>query len=236
MRLSPPDRAYYRTLGPALSCMVLLAGVRRQSMDLDEAAALLGQVTDGPAVSRMLILLADDARWDGIAAAVARLAGYLDGNDVPIDYQRRRRLDYAGLLTPQQWAGLCRRTGTGPGHGEREKMARCLLFARVSGLPLESARDFDTDDDPTYFRAQTYRFAALRTPELAAALDDAARDFLARNGVRDEPLTWQPPPGLLGGLGLPGPDPSLIDVPRLHELVRGGARPSQHTAVALCGP
>jgi hypothetical protein len=54
-------------------------------------AARLGSVTDGPIISRLLQLLADNPHWDAIAAAVTRLAAYLDDNDVPIDYQRRRR-------------------------------------------------------------------------------------------------------------------------------------------------
>src|SRR5262249_48449008 len=84
-----------------------------------------------------------------------------------------------------------------------------------------------------YFRAETARFAAIRTPELAAALDETARDFLARHRIRGEPVTWQPPVSLLNDLKLPGPDPSLIDVTRLHELVRERKRPVQHAAEVL---
>jgi AraC-like DNA-binding protein len=84
------------------------------------------------------------------------------------------------------------------------------------------------------FRAETARFAALRTPELAAALDEIARGFLARHRVGGEPVSWHPPVSLLSDLDLPGPDPSLIDVTRLHELVReGGAHPVQRAAEVL---
>lgn len=196
-------------------------------MELDEVATRLGSVTDGRTISRLLQFLADDPHWDAIADAVTRLAAYLDDNDVPIDYQRRRRLDYSDLLPPQQWLDLCRRTGMPPGRG---KMARCLLFARISGLPVEAAADFGTAVGEAYFRAETARFAALRTPELAAALDEAARNFLAKHRVRGEPVAWQPPMSLLKGLDLPGPDPSLIDVTRLHELAREGGHPVQRVA------
>jgi hypothetical protein len=111
-------------------------------------------------------------------------------------------------------------------------MARCLLFARISGLPVEAAPDFGVTDE-AYFRAETARFAAIRTPELAAALDETARDFLAKHHVRGEPLAWHPPLSLLGDLDLPGPDPSLIDVARLHELVRERANSVQHAAKVL---
>lgn len=73
----------------------------------------------------------------------------------------------------------------------------------------------------------------MRTPELTAALDEVARDFLAKHRVRGEPVAWHPPLSLLSDLDLPGPDPSLIDVARLHELVQERAHPVQHTAGVL---
>jgi hypothetical protein len=229
VRLNSSDGAYHRTVAPVLSSAVLLVG---NPMGLDEVAARLGSVTDDRTISRLLQILAGNPRWAAIATAVTRLADYLDDYDVPIDYQRRRRLDYSGLLPPEQWLDLCRRTGVPPGHGRRDKMARSLLCARISGLPIEAAPDFAAAGE-AYFRAETARFAAIRTPELATALDDAARAFLARHRVRGEPVTWHPPASLLSDLDLPGPDPSLIDVTRLHELVRERARPVKHAAEIL---
>jgi hypothetical protein len=229
VRLSPPDGAYSRILAPVLSGTVLLVG---NPMELDEAATKLGSVIDGRTISRLLQFLADDPHWDAIAAAVTRLAAYLDDNDVPIDYQRRRWLDYTDLLPSQQWLDLCRRTGVPPGQGRRDKMARCLVFARISGLPVEAAPDFASTGE-AYFRAEIARFAVTRTPELAAALDGIARDFLTGHRVRGEPVTWHPPLGLLSDLDLPGSDPSLIDIARLHGLVQGRAHPVQHAAEVL---
>lgn len=134
---------------------------------------------------------------------------------------------------PRQWLGLCRRTGISPGQGRRDKIARCLLFAHISGLPIQAAPDFATTGGEAYFRAETACFAAISTPELAAALDETARDFLARHRIRGEPVTWRPPLSLLSDLDLPGPDPSLIGVARLHELVRERRHPVQHAADAL---
>jgi hypothetical protein len=65
------------------------------------------------------------------------------------------------------------------------------------------------------------------------ALDEIARSFLARHRVRGEPVTWQPPVSLLDDLDLPGPDPSLIDIARLHELVREGEHSAQRAAEVL---
>jgi TniQ protein len=229
VRLSPPDGAYHRTLAPVLSSAVLLAGSR---MDLDEAAHSLGAVTDGRTISRILQLLARHPRWEAITVAVARLAAYLDDHHVPIDYHRRRRLDYSELLPPWQWLDLCRRTGVPPGQGRRDKVARCLLFARISGLPIEAAPCFDTTSE-AHFRAEAARFAAIRTPELAEALNETASHFLSRHQIRGEPVIWQPPISLLADLDLPGPDPSLIDVTRLHELVRLRRHLARHAADVL---
>ena len=229
VRLSPPDGAYPRILAPVLSCAVLLVG---NPMELDEVATRLGSATDSRTISRLLQFLADDPHREAIAAALTRLADYLDDTDVPINYERRRRLDYSDLLPPQQWQDLCRRAGLPPGQGRREKIARCLLFTRISGLLVEAAPDFGVTDEAD-FRAETARFAALSTPELAAALDEAARTFLARHRVWGEPVAWTPSASLLGGLDLPRPDPSLIDVARLHELVRERAYPVKHAAEIL---
>lgn len=231
VRISPPGGAYYRTLVPSLTSAVLLVGNRAE---LDEAAAMLGSVTTATGVSRLLRLLSADPRWEAIATAMTRLAAYLDDHDVPIDYQRRRELDFSDLLTSRQWLDVCRRTGTIPGRERRHKVARCLLFTRISGLPVEAAPDFDVTVSESYFRTETARFAAIRTPELAEALDETARGFLARHRAQGEPVTWHPPTSLLAGLDLPGPDPSLINVTRLHELVRAHAgSPVQHTAEVL---
>jgi hypothetical protein len=229
LRLSPPDGTQHRIMAPVLSSAVLLAG---HAMELDEAAASLGSVTDRRTISRLLQLLADDPRWEAIAVAIMRLAGHLDDNDVPIDYQRRRRLDYRDLLPPGQWLDLCRRTGFPPGQGRRLMMTRCLLFARISGLPVEAAPGLATGN-LACFRAETARFAALRTPELVAALDEYALDFLGRHRVRGEPIAWHPSLNLLIDLDLPGPDPSAVDIHRLHALVRPHSSSVQRAAQAL---
>lgn len=160
VRLEPRDGAYHRTLAPVLASAVLLVG---SQMDLDGAAIRLGSVTDGLTISRILQLLADDPHWEAIAAAIAHLAAYLDNHDVPVDYDRRRRLDYSGLLSPRQWLDLCRRTGISPGRGRRDKNVGCLLFACLSGLPVESAPHFGTLGE-AYLRAETARFAAVARP------------------------------------------------------------------------
>ncbi len=58
------------------------------------------------------------------------------------------------------------------------------------------------------------------TPALVSQLEEHAREFLVGQGIRDEPLTWQPPTDIIKGLQLPGCDLGDIDVHALHRLVR----------------
>jgi len=216
VRLTPPG-VYPRLLAPALATATLLVGSRLQ---LKAAATMLGSATDSRVVSRMLQLLQDQQCWESAAAALLRLSDFLDTCDVPIDYERRRRLDYSNLLPNSLWAELCRAAEYRPGGDLRARVARCALFQRISGLPMESAPGF-ADTEQASFRSECERFGETRPPEIARALDDAAQNFLAAHGAGHEPITWQPPIVLLDGIDLPGPNPADIDIDRLHALVQG---------------
>lgn len=147
VRLTPTDGVYPRVLAPALAASLLTAGTRTS---LQDAADHLGGATDGISVSRLLQLLADQPEWPATITALDRLADHLDSTDVPIDYRRRRRLDYTGLLPPERWRRVCRDTGNQPGTGHRERIVRCQLFARLSGLPVvESAPDYPATTRPS---------------------------------------------------------------------------------------
>ncbi|WP_254407189.1 TniQ family protein [Streptomyces sp. GMY02] len=224
--LTPPDGIYPRVLAPVLASSLLIIG---SNITLDDAAYRLGAVIDGTEISRVFQVLDDHPCWLTMTTALVRLAEYLDAVDVPIDYQRRRRLDYTELLPHERWREICRSTGTSPGAGRREMVARCQLFQRISGLPTEAAPGY-LGVNEAQFRAVSARYSALQTPELAQALTEEARNFLASHGIHREPVTWQPPLTLLTGLDLPGPDPGQIDVPRLHQLIRNRQNPVQHAA------
>jgi AraC-like DNA-binding protein len=228
VRLSPPG-VYPRLLAPALATATLLVGSR---LHLNAAATMLGSATDGRVVSRMLQLLQDQECWEAASVALVRLAEFLDACDVPIDYERRRRLDYTNLLPNSLWAEICSAVEYRPGGELRARVARCVLFHRISGLPIESAPGFvDTEQAP--FRSECERFGENRSPEVAHALDDVARDFLAAHGAACEPVAWQPPIALLDGIDLPGPDPAGIDIDRLHSLVQGHRYSARLAADAL---
>ncbi|MFF1795829.1 LysR family transcriptional regulator [Kitasatospora sp. NPDC058263] len=229
VRLTPSEGVYPRALAPVLASTLLIIG---GWTSLDDAARHLGAVADGIDISQILQLLNDQPQWPDTMTALICLADYLDSNDIPIDYQRRRRLDYSILLPHELWLDICRRTGTSPGQGRREQIIRCRLFQRISGLPTEGAPGYRKVDEVP-FRAEAARAAVLQTPELAEELERAARDFLTDHGIYDEPVTWQPPTSLLDGLDLPGPDPARIDVPHLHQLIRQRKNPAQYAARAL---
>lgn len=226
VQLTPPDGIYPRVLAPALASSLLIIG---SNITLDDAADHLGAVIDGTDISRVFQVLDDLPCWPTMTTALVRLADHLDAVDVPIDYQRRRHLDYAELLPHERWREICRSTGTSPGTGRREMVARCQLYQRISGLPAEAAPGYHGINE-AQFRAVSARDAALQTPELAQALTEEARNFLVGHRIHDEPVAWQPPLTLLTGLDLPGPDPGQIDVPRLHQLIRQRKNPVQHAA------
>jgi hypothetical protein len=212
LRLSIPNCHQWQ-LRPALSAILLLVNNR---LSLEDAARLTDSPLEGHALSRVLQLLGNNDRWHGIRAALLRMADYLANNGTPIDYQRRRRTDYAMLLPDTIWAQICRDTATpGPG-AARAKIARAFLFERISGQP---ARTASWAPDDSAFRTKTADFPRHLTPELAYALHEHAHQFLADQGIDDEPVTWQPPEGVLDGLDLPGPNPAAVEIPELHRII-----------------
>ena len=144
------------------------------------------------------------------------MADYLADTDVPIDYQRRRRADYAKLLPEKVWSQICRDTATPGPRPVRARVARCFLFERISGQPA-SASPWALNDSA--FRTKTADFPRHLTLELFQALDEHAHAFPAGQGIADEPIVWHPPKGLLDGLDLPAPDPDAINPTELHRVM-----------------
>jgi hypothetical protein len=199
-------------LRPALSSILLLVNSR---LNLDEAARAIDCPIAGHAVSRVLQLLQKQDQWPSIRAGLIRMADYLADHGVPINYQRRRQLDYTMLLPDKMWTQICRDTATpGPGPA-RARIARCFLFERLSGRP-PSTSPWARDDSA--FRTKTADFPGHLTPELAQSLNEHAHEFLASQGI-DEPVVWHPPKDILDEFDLPGPDPAVVDIARLHHFI-----------------
>ncbi|WP_405814217.1 TniQ family protein [Streptomyces sp. NBC_01390] len=223
-RLDPPAQVR-KHLGTALSAALMLVDSRAELAPV--ISRQLGGLIDQPIATQALQALRAAPQWRDIQVALIRLAEYLDGHDVPIDYARRRRLDYTDLLSQDEWVRACERAVQSPGNGGRYPVAKCLLFERVSGLP--GSRMPQLPPQTVSFRSARNRFPYLLTPELLAELDQTGRAFLARRGIDEEPLVWEPPAELLDGLDLPRADPERLDLADLHHRVRAGQAP-QHIA------
>ncbi|WP_162958466.1 helix-turn-helix domain-containing protein [Nocardia yunnanensis] len=202
-----------RQLRPALSMSLLLVGTR---LRLSDTVSRLDSPLDGQALSRILQLLQAHPDWPGIRSALTIMADYLCDHRPPIDYRRRRHLDYTGLLTDTVWQRICRDTGTRGTSAMRARITGCYLFERISGMPAESAPGAV---DNAEFRTHIADFPSYLTPQLATALDEHAADFLAHHHIRREPVVWRPPGAVLAGLHLPGEAPETVDVAVLHELI-----------------
>lgn len=187
-----PQRMDRAIAGAALSAAVLLSG-----SGLTHAAAL--QLLDRDAPSKrvtnvMRALGAGDAEADTVTT-ILRLAEYLDNTTTPIDYSRRRSLDYSHLLTPAEWEQIAITENVHAGAPRRALLARAYLHRVVSGnrarhfAPLQSAAVPVTD-------AEVDRFARNAPARVRAALIASGGTFLRRLGI-DEPPTWQPEPALL---------------------------------------
>ncbi|MCW1959394.1 MAG: TniQ family protein [Mycobacterium sp.] len=225
LRLAIPN-CHQRYLAPALSVALLLVGSR---IKLNDAARSINSPANGQAVSRVLQLFEKHPQWSDVRAALLRMATYLRHHDVPIDYDRRRRLDYAALLSDDAWAQICRNTATPGARTARARIARCYMFERISGLPASVAPWAVNDEG---FRTQVADFPQYLTPELACELDANARAFLAGCGIETEPLTWQPPTSFLDGLALPGANPKAISIGELHDAVNAAGKKKLGNAAA----
>ena len=218
IRLAPPRHSHQapQILASALSqaLITLSAG-----LDISQAAAHLGSMTPPPETALLLHRLEHHLRWPAVITALTRLSEHLDAHPPPINYTRRRHVDYRRLLPGQQWTAICHAAHVPSGELSRAATARRWLFERLSGSPADHAPAPFTIDTPKD-RDHLAAFATVLTPALLAAMHDYGHAFLRQNHITSEPVTWHPPTTLLTGLDLPGPDPSQHDINQLHHLIR----------------
>lgn len=217
MRLAPPGISA-RFLRAALSVLVLLPGTK---VSTAEAAAMLGSATDKADTSRILQVLEDLPQWRQILTALTRLSNHVADHQAPIDYQRRRALDYESLLPDSEWGQICWVTGTPRGTGYKAHIARAYLRQRLSSTPCDTLPAGATGT-PSAFRASLAVFPTRLFPELSAQLDGAAQRFLTTMGITGEPVVWQPGLDLIHDLDLPGPNAASITIAELHRLLYEG--------------
>lgn len=99
------------------------------------AVYLLGERIAPNALNHRLWVLRTSAYWQSICAALIRLSDYLDGVGAPIDYQRRRNLDYSELLTEASWRQICTQAGDPLREPRTAVGAQCYLIEKLSGSP-----------------------------------------------------------------------------------------------------
>ena len=168
------------------------------------------------ATGTVLRALADGGH-DTVLTAISCLAGYLDTNGSPIDYQRRRDLIPAETITTSQWRDLCYGAAAHPGEARRHRDAQRYLFQLLTGADLHDPRHalaFTAGNDYSHYQA----FAGTLPTGLRDALHGHATALLHDLGI-GEPLTWAPPPGCCARLILPGPEPDDIDLDAASRLI-----------------
>lgn len=211
-----------QVIRPVLSIMLVCHGTQTT---VPSAARRLNLSTTDTKFDYIVNGLHRHRLWPNILATIMRLADYLSENPSPIDYERRRQLDYRDLLPAQQWNAIYDNAYHGPGgRGRVGEIARSWLFERISMLPRVAAPFKMTARYPEVKRTEKI---AMFTPAVIDALDNAGLQYLAHNNVVGEPLTWTPPRSLVKDLELPGPDLNSISVTHLHQLAQD---PSTTTA------
>lgn len=172
--LSPLDGTLSRTIRPALSCYLLLVG---GTGDFTTTARLLRAPVEDRLGSHMTFRLTKRGHFHGISLGLLALADHLDQEGSPIDYTRRRTVDYRDLLPLDTWTQLCRDIDFEAGGIRRHQFARALLFERLSGLPATLAPPAYTPST-TELRTMLRTFETDLTPALMSQLEAHATEFL----------------------------------------------------------
>ncbi|GAA1227052.1 MULTISPECIES: TniQ family protein [Microbacterium] len=172
----------------AVSTAVMIAGTRLSHV---EALEMLGSPLPRHRVRDTTRLLRDTDPAKNLLLPIARLAIYLDAENPPIDYARRRALDYASLLPAVDWNAIAARVNTRRGGAPRLRQIRLLLYSWLSGNHPDQA--------PQLFRPHSAaevtnarELAASLSHELELELLNVARRFLEAHRI-NEPVRWSPP-------------------------------------------
>ncbi|OBI68102.1 hypothetical protein A5664_11715 [Mycolicibacterium fortuitum] len=209
LRLCPPS-FYQPSARTALAVAVLMVST---TLDVDEAAGLLGHAVTPSNVGFLLWRLKASPCWEDIRTALIDLSDHLDRDGAPIDYNRRRRLDYTDLLPEPEWKTLCRSVKV---QSREVSTARRYLREHISGVPVAATVDHRARN----IDGRLAEFPRRLTPELSEGLHSCAVNFLAAHGIYDEPVTWEPATTLADTLDLPGCTIRAVDIARLHHFVR----------------
>ena len=196
------------------SCMLAMIG----GIDTQAAVARrLGGVTNGYAISSMQRRLKRQGILERVTRTLEALAGRLDDEGAPIDYERRRAtfhpFTHLRLISPSEWRTIHATWGgdSEPGGNERLRRLQYYLFELLTGCPPHVGLGTAT----TSIDAYGYRtFRQQLTVPVDQAVQQHARALLATHGIT-EPLTWQPPLEWAPEAEWLAPDPESLD---LHQI------------------
>lgn len=235
IRLLPPDGGSGRrgTTRAGLAMLLLAVGNRVSERDMARSLALersAAKQAENPCVS-VRLLLRDHGWWPNVATALTRLADYLADQPSPVDYARRRRLDYRNLLPDNDWREIFAETDFGgldcTYTGYR---VQNWMFERISMLPADMSPCATPNAEPVGHFQEPIELLA---PPIADRLDAIASRFLQQHSIVDEPVTWSPPLSLVADLDLPGPDVEALDIEQLHHAILTGPRSTSGAAKAM---
>ncbi len=226
LRLMPPSGHHFLTFRRVTSTALLLPGCRRE---LDALLPLLGQPFPKRTLDHTMWRLADSGAGDTVLRVLSMLALRLDDAQVPIDYQRRRRLFGSTELLPDGlWKVLCGRAGVVATERQR-RLAERYLLELLTGSP-------DSPHPPlgpvTNSGAPYATFCASLRPALAELLRAAAEQQLADHRL-GEPLVWEPPFDWAEARAWPGPHVDSIQPAKLQRLLIKERKSLNQAAAAL---
>lgn len=194
-----PRRLDTEIAGGALAAAVVFAGTR---LTHGSAIKLLDPIAQGRQVSHVMRSLGRNAPEAETIRAIARLAAHLDETPTPIDFARRRSIDYSGILPRDEWHEICRTANVLPGGDRRWQAARAHVYALLSGNRVARAPFSREAGFPSFAEVRSFRDGL---PEIVSrALNDTAGAFLKAWRI-DEPVSWIPNlefAGVIGGVSV----------------------------------
>jgi len=132
----------WSTYCQTLSWLLLEIGARPTERTIRDG---LLATTERKRVHEFVETMRREPRWTDVAAALTRLHAFLTAHPSPIDYRRRRQLDYTDILTAEQWNRLWK-------HAEAVHRpvpvaaARIWLYERLSGSAAGTRSPFVASD------------------------------------------------------------------------------------------
>jgi DNA-binding transcriptional MerR regulator len=202
-------RLAWTTQRQLLSWLLLEVGSRRSESSIQ---AGLRVKIERKRVHEAAVAMSRRHSWDQLATALTQLHDHLVQHPPPIDYQRRRELDYSRLLTSKQWLAICARAAVRTRSDWLCDTAREWLSERLSAAPA-SARG------ATEGRRALAWLLMVLTPELKRELDSHAIDFLHRHRIADEPVVWSPPRAIREHCALPRAAHEALTITDLHAVL-----------------